>query len=220
MISVENIASELCNFKQQSCDRFTSLEEMIIQSKPGINKVVDADVNVPSANLVDNIDKNGFTTSSGKTFADVVSLSDPKTLPLNQVNKRGQQSTPKPVISGTSKISKLMPATRFPRRAAAFVSRLNPSTQAIEVQDFLSSLKLSHLKCVKMKTKFNSYSSFHIEILESDLQVLLDDGLWPEGCIIFKFFGRLKQDQILMDPNVNDIRNSSSSMIGDGHRDD
>ncbi|GBN74085.1 La-related protein 7 [Araneus ventricosus] len=47
-----------------------------------------------------------------------------------------------------------------------------------------------------------SYASFHVEVFESDFHLLSDASIWPEGCLVTEFFGRLKEDQIYPD-NTN-----------------
>lgn len=100
------------------------------------------------------------------------------------------------IVGGKSKTASLKTASRSPKKAAVFVSRLDQSTQSREVEDFLLDLNLTHLVCTKMKTKYNTYSSFHVEVLESELNILLDESVWPDGSIVTKFFGRLRRDQI------------------------
>lgn len=51
-----------------------------------------------------------------------------------------------------------------------------------------------------MRTKSNNYSSFHVEVYESDINDYLNDQkceeTWPAGCIITRFMGRLRPSQI------------------------
>lgn len=108
----------------------------------------------------------------------------------------------KNIISGKNTGTGLMTVKRYPKRSAIFVSRLNPSTRSTDVIDFLSPLNLKHIVCTQIKTKYNTYASFHIEILDSENHLLLSESLWPEGSIVSKFYGRLKPDQILVDNNT------------------
>ncbi|GBN10495.1 hypothetical protein AVEN_191968-1 [Araneus ventricosus] len=57
--------------------------------------------------------------------------------------------------------------------------------------------KNSGLKiCHRLKTKYQSYASFHIEVYENDLKQLLDSTFWPAGCLITEFYGKLRNDSI------------------------
>ncbi|GBO30899.1 hypothetical protein AVEN_141528-1 [Araneus ventricosus] len=112
------------------------------------------------------------------------------------------KSDSKLVINGASKISSLKSVGKLPKRKAIFLSRLSPDTTVYKVSQFLNPLKLNHLSCRRIRTKFQSYASFHVEVFESDFHLLSDASIWPEGCLVTEFFGRLKEDQICPD-NTN-----------------
>lgn len=114
-----------------------------------------------------------------------------------------QKANLKLVISGSRKNSQLLSVKRLPRRRAMFLSRLSPDTSVNAVTDFLSPLKLSFLVCRKLKTKFQTYASFHVEVYETDFDLLMDAKIWPEGCLVSEFFGRLRDDQIAQDHTVH-----------------
>ncbi|GBN44901.1 putative RNA-directed DNA polymerase from transposon BS [Araneus ventricosus] len=61
----------------------------------------------------------------------------------------------------------------MPKRKAIFPSRLGPSTTVNDITNYLSSLKWQYLQCNRLKTKFQSYASSHIEVYECDLQFIL-----------------------------------------------
>jgi hypothetical protein len=46
---------------------------------------------------------------------------------------------------------------------------------------------------MKMKTKFDTYSSFVFEVPEFYLSNLLDPGLWPEGILAKKYKGKFTE---------------------------
>ncbi|GBN60797.1 hypothetical protein AVEN_261326-1 [Araneus ventricosus] len=112
------------------------------------------------------------------------------------------KSDSKLVINGASKISSLKSVGKLPKRKAIFLSRLSPDATVYEVSQFLNPLKLNHLLCRRIRTKFQSYASFHVEVFESDFHFLSDASIWPEGCMVTEFFGRLKEDQVYPD-NTN-----------------
>ncbi|GBN51577.1 hypothetical protein AVEN_88741-1 [Araneus ventricosus] len=84
----------------------------------------------------------------------------------------------------------------MPNRNAIFLSRLGPSTTGNDITNYLSSQKLQYLQRNRLKTKFQSYASFHIEVYECDLPLILDASFWPEGCLITEVYGKLRKDQI------------------------
>ncbi|GBM67557.1 hypothetical protein AVEN_254938-1, partial [Araneus ventricosus] len=77
------------------------------------------------------------------------------------------KSDSKLVIHGASKISSLKSVIKLPKRKAIFLSRLSPDTTVYEVSQFLNPLKPNHLLCRRIRTKFQSYASFHVEVFES-----------------------------------------------------
>ncbi|GBM66423.1 hypothetical protein AVEN_13017-1 [Araneus ventricosus] len=84
----------------------------------------------------------------------------------------------------------------MPKRKAIFLSPLGPGTTVNDITNFLAPLNLKFLQCHRLKTKYQSYASFHIEAYENDLQQLLDSTFWPEGRLIAEFYGKLRNDHI------------------------
>ncbi|GBN08629.1 hypothetical protein AVEN_151627-1 [Araneus ventricosus] len=76
-----------------------------------------------------------------------------------------------------------------------------------DITNFLAPLNLKSLQCHKLKTKYQSYASFYIEVYENDLQQLLDSTFCPEGCLIADIYGKLGNDQI----SQEDIPGSNSN---------
>ncbi|CAN8010932.1 unnamed protein product [Ixodes pacificus] len=101
----------------------------------------------------------------------------------------------KPVV-GTGKASKVGVISR-PRKAALFVSRLAPATTASDVILLVEPLlKGNPICCSKMKTKYVTYSSFHVEVNQDSFELINGPEVWPDGCrnrscIFHPFFGRL-----------------------------
>jgi hypothetical protein len=123
-------------------------------------------------------DPDGLNTvTNRKKTAEIVAV--------NQV-KRGTQ----PLISVSSSLS--LPVISKPERSKAlFVSRFSPEVSA---DDLHKSLK--KLVCTKLRTKFNSYSSFHISVTEDEFSVINNIDVWPPGCLIAPYYGKLTPDQI------------------------
>jgi hypothetical protein len=57
-------------------------------------------------------------------------------------------------------------------------------------------MKLSSLTCTKLKTKFNSYSSFHVSVTEDDFPLVNESGAWPTSWLIAPFYGQLSPEQV------------------------
>jgi hypothetical protein len=52
------------------------------------------------------------------------------------------------------------------------------------------------LVCTRLKTKFDIYASFHISVKEEDFPPIINTGVWPDGCLIAPFYGKLTTDQV------------------------
>ncbi|GBL89114.1 hypothetical protein AVEN_255247-1 [Araneus ventricosus] len=109
---------------------------------------------------------------------------------------KDKRVNPKVVIKGARKNSGLKIVGKMPKRKAIFLSRLGPDTTVNDITNFLAPLNLKFLQCHRLKTKYQSYASFHIEVYENDLKQLLDSTFWPEGYLIAESYGKLRNDQI------------------------
>lgn len=125
----------------------------------------------------------------------------------NNRNNASSRSVPKigtKQDSGAQSVRMAKPKEPRVRHAALFVSRFDPTVTTNEIQSLLegSSLGLSHLKITKIKTRYQSegyYSSFHIEVLADDLPKIDCVDIWPTGCLIKPFLGRLLPDIVMND---------------------
>ncbi|GBM84550.1 hypothetical protein AVEN_125666-1 [Araneus ventricosus] len=132
---------------------------------------------------------------------------------ISRVVKEKQNS--KVVLNGAGKNSNLEIVGKMPKSKAIFLSRLGSSTTVNDITNYLSSLKLQYLQCNRLKTKFQTYAYFHIEVYESDLQQILDASFCPEGCLITEFYGKLRKDQIseavTSESDINNLPEPNSS---------
>jgi hypothetical protein len=83
------------------------------------------------------------------------------------------------------------------RSKALFISRFSPEDLASDIENSVKEqISLKRLGCSRLKTKFNSYSSFIISVNEEDFSLINNTGVWPSGCLIAPFYGKLTSDQI------------------------
>jgi hypothetical protein len=101
-----------------------------------------------------------------------------------------------PCIGASSSLS--LPVIRKPERTKAlFVSRFSLEVMADDVSKTLKEqLSLRRLVCTKLRTKFDSYSSFHISVTEDESSLINNTAVWPSGCLIAPYYGMLTPDQI------------------------
>jgi hypothetical protein len=57
-------------------------------------------------------------------------------------------------------------------------------------------LQLASLAYTRLKTKHNSYASFHVSVAEDGFHLINNTGVWPNVCLIAPDYGRLNPDQI------------------------
>ncbi|GBM57305.1 hypothetical protein AVEN_115625-1 [Araneus ventricosus] len=107
---------------------------------------------------------------------------------------KDKRVNPKVVINGARKDSGLKIVGKMPKRKAIFLSRLGPETTVNDIINFLAPLNLEFLQCHRLKTKYQTYASFHIDVYENDLKQLLDYIAIVIGCLIAEFYGKLRND--------------------------
>jgi hypothetical protein len=105
--------------------------------------------------------------------------------------------TPRVPMIGVRISSSLSVVQKRVRRKSLFVSRFYPEVTASDVENSLKEqLPLASLTCTRLKTKHNSYASFHVSVVEDDFHLINNTGVWPNGCLIAPYYGRLNPDQI------------------------
>ena len=68
------------------------------------------------------------------------------------------------------------------------VSRLDPSTDEMELTNYLKHL-CAEIKVVKLNSKHpDIYSSFQLTVFSDNISKLLESSVWPEGVCVNKFF--------------------------------
>jgi hypothetical protein len=67
------------------------------------------------------------------------------------------------------------------------------------------------LACTRLKTKFNFYASFHISVTEDGFSLINDVGVWPSGCLIAPYYGKLTPDQVYI-PSTPEAAVSNASI--------
>jgi hypothetical protein len=57
-------------------------------------------------------------------------------------------------------------------------------------------LSLKELVCTRLETKFNTYTSYHVSVIENEFPLISNTGLRPTECLIAPFYGTLAPDQM------------------------
>ncbi|GBM57525.1 hypothetical protein AVEN_97641-1 [Araneus ventricosus] len=190
------LKNEFASFRPDIYNKIDGFSKLLSPSTDSIQS--DEPVSPVSPSLQQEIFE-AVVKSKDSTYASVAqsasALPEGQSKVISHVVKE-KKSNSKVVLNDAGKNSNLEIVGKMPKRKAIFLSRLGPSTTVNDITNYLSSLKLQYLQCNRLKTKFQSYASFHIEVYECDLQLLLDASFWPEGCLITEFYGKLRKDQI------------------------
>nr|CAD7201566.1 unnamed protein product [Timema douglasi] len=109
-----------------------------------------------------------------------------------------QRSRARKLLTGNKTATDLQTVNRVFKKKSLFVTRFSPEISSLAIQSYLTKeLNLDYLVCSKLKTKFNSYSSFHISVKEDDFPMINNGDIWPSGCLIAPFYGKLLPEQII-----------------------
>ncbi|GBN97602.1 hypothetical protein AVEN_176557-1 [Araneus ventricosus] len=154
--------------------------------------------------------------SESSTYASVAQTSS--SMPEGKFEVLGpvikdKRVNPKVVINGARKDYGLKIVGKMSKRKAIFLSRLGLETTVNDITNFLAPLNLKFLYCHILKTKYQTYVSFHIDVYENGLKELLDSTVWPEGCLIAEFNGKLRNDQISQEVIPRSDSNRPSYLI-------
>ncbi|KAL1453549.1 hypothetical protein WDU94_009881 [Cyamophila willieti] len=99
-----------------------------------------------------------------------------------------------------SSVSIVKPKT-YARTTALFVTRFAPEVTTKDIEHIIQcSVSLSFLKVSKIQTRRQDlYSSFHVQVSESEYGKVDDVNIWPSGCMIKPYRGRLLPDIVVQD---------------------
>ena len=122
----------------------------------------------------------------------------------------------KKVLLIGKKQSKELKTIKSPAKPAeVFVSQLCPDTDEKEISDYAKAQfpLSSHVECTKLKTKYNTYSSFKVVILGIPFKESLSLENWPEGVLVKRFYSApLNAGQIshrISESSANSIKEHS-----------
>ena len=74
------------------------------------------------------------------------------------------------------------------RYLALFKSRLDPDVEPNVVKQFISENFEIQVECTKLKTKYDSYSSFKVEGYCNYPSLFVESSKWPENILLKKFY--------------------------------
>ena len=113
------------------------------------------------------------------------------------MKKRQYRSVEKPTLCGNNSCSNIKVVEKQTKKKAIFISRLGPEVTVPEMTAYMKERNLTFSKISKLKTKYDSYSSFYIETEEQMFDYLFNADHWPVGCFMSPFYGKLRNEQVM-----------------------
>lgn len=187
--------------KQRTEHNFINTEssDVIISDTSALNNEQTTD-SVNIAEESGNVPGN----SNNELWTEIVRKNSKLLTNLNQIDSKQpklrravSQPRKKQILNGTNINSRLKAIDKQIKYKAVFISRLHAETTKKDLSDHIASHELRAENVIKLKTKFNSYSSFYVSMQEQYFQDYFIDNKWPDGCIISEFYGKLKEHQIV-----------------------
>ena len=74
------------------------------------------------------------------------------------------------------------------RFVSVFVSRLDPNTSPSALEQCIMDTHKLAAKCTQLKVKYNSYTSFKVEVMCDSVSIFYNPEKWPAGLYLRKFF--------------------------------
>ena len=90
-------------------------------------------------------------------------------------------------VIGTSRNSTILQAAKN-RQSSVFLSRLSPETTCDHIKNFAKTSLNIDVTCEKLETRYNTYSSFRVDGICSDPNVMYNPDKWPCGVLVRKFY--------------------------------
>ena len=95
-------------------------------------------------------------------------------------------------IVGTSSINPSDLACRK-RQMSLFITRLQPEVTDSQVIEYIKTTFKTECSCEKLKTKFDSYSSFKVDVICDNFDKFFECENWPENVLVRKYFKSRKE---------------------------
>ena len=102
------------------------------------------------------------------------------------VSHRRKANKPQAVIGTSTECSQLKVNPKRP--LSVFISRLDPQTKTESIVSYVKNVFKMCAKCEKLHTRYDTYASFRVEVMNDKASELFDPAKWPSGVYLRKFF--------------------------------
>lgn len=99
-------------------------------------------------------------------------------------------------MTGAFKTNKLCVVSPSTSLRALFVTKLAPDIICKDDSSRLSSVGIDKVECRHLKTRFDTYGSFHVAAAAEDFEKLADPAVWPKSSLFKPFRGTLQRDML------------------------
>ena len=156
---------------------------------------------------------SGSVSATVEASSSNVKHTKPKTPETGQITAdddwsvyRSRRQRPKNSDEGKLIGSNLQPVPKLGRPAEVFLSRLRPETSCEEVQHFAQSQfsTATSITCTQLKSKFDSYSSFHLTVQGILFSDSVKPNNWPEEALVKRFYYKSSTDNVSNSQKVQD----------------
>ncbi|KAG8277041.1 hypothetical protein J6590_050876 [Homalodisca vitripennis] len=199
-----NIMKNQGNYSQTQSILSADLEDVTENQSNNSNVHIDSVNRLPNTHLNSvSVSHNIKTIQSRQYKAPKYDFSKD-----TSTSQRKSRNELKDVIIGkkTDSFIKTIPVRPRPtRRKALFISRLCPEVSASDIEGYIKhEVTLDFVKCSQLRTKYEDYASFHIEVNETDMDKVLNADIWPSGCLLTKFKGVLRKEAVINGTSSNE----------------
>lgn len=120
------------------------------------------------------------------SFAGVVGNSDTE-WKLVQRKRKNDGRTREPLVIGTSKPTAKVRATDFSNPNDLHLTKMSQDQTADDFIEHVKVISDIDIKCVQLKTRRSTWTSFKLTVDSRDKDKLLKSDVWPDGCEVYKW---------------------------------
>jgi hypothetical protein len=115
----------------------------------------------------------------------------PKTTPTSQPEKRRVRIVnPTQPAEAVDQGNHPLRIISKPRTSRIFLTRLAPEVSSQEIRKFVKDkMNIDPVDCIKLPTRYETYSSFCLEIFHQDFETVYNSDEWPPGLFLKRFRG-------------------------------
>lgn len=192
LIELRTLSSKVDKIQNMQC-LIDELQLEIAKMKSNLNDQLNNDfpILVPDTPVFSSCQS---CTVPKTLFSDVVNATPVQIRPTTTLRaapipqRQGIKKQMKAIIGNATKFVDKLTSVRTYRPLHIFVTRLSPLTECDDIVSFMKSEHEKDVTCEKLKTKFDTYSSFKVSTTYEHSELVMSPDSWPKGILIRKYF--------------------------------